>query len=133
MLFRGYSSPKHLKHDYILFAEVPKPTLLNPTASLLSTAAKLTQRAPAARNTVLTRLSVAHLSISACVVSPSATPASTALSSSDAEAMLFFFSMSLLLIGRMKAKVKGTMLGRSTVAAMLSLKAVELVSSVPAR
>jgi hypothetical protein len=38
-----------------------------------------------------------------------------------------------LLTGRMKAKVKGTILGRRTVAAMLSLKALELVSSVPAR
>jgi hypothetical protein len=81
-------------------------------------------------STALARFSVAHLSINACVVSLLATPASTFLSDSDAELIEFFFSMSLLLTGAMKRSVNGTMLGSSTDAATLSLKASDFGSSV---
>lgn len=115
---------------HILSAPLANPTPLKPTFSFLFSAAIVAQSVPATRNTALTTLSVAHLSINACVFSPSATPCSTALSSSDAEAREFIFSMSLSFTGLTNAMVKGTIQGNNTAAATLSLKGVDDRSSV---
>jgi hypothetical protein len=56
-------------------------------------------------------------------------PCSIALSSNEVDASESLFSISFSLTGAMKARVKGTMHGRSAAAAMLSLNALELVSS----
>jgi hypothetical protein len=126
-----FQTPYHVANVlYILFAPLWKPMPPNATLSVLSPAAIAAHSAPAAMNTARATFRVAHLSIKACVVSPSATPFSIALSSSDALSISCIFAVSLSFTGAMNRKVKGTMQGSRIEAARLSLKAVDSLSSV---
>lgn len=102
---------------------------LYPITSLLLTAAQAAHKLPAATNNALARFSVAHLSSNALVVSAFAMPTSTDLSSKLVAASDCSFAKSFLLVGAMKTSVKGMMLGKRIVAAMLSLKGKEFGSS----
>jgi hypothetical protein len=97
---------------------------------IYTNAATTAHSAPAPTSTALAKFNVAHLSISACTVSPSATFASILLSSSAAAPSSSFFANSLLFVGTMNASVKGMMPGSKIVAATLSLNGVDVVSSV---
>lgn len=112
-----------------LFAPLRSPTPVNRTTSLLSSAATTVHSTPAAIRPARARFNTPHLSMSACVVSSSATPTSTALSSSDVDSSCLIRSSSLLFSGTMKASVNGTMPGMRMAAATFSLKGRDEVSS----